>query len=55
MYNPIAAEAVARALQADRLTRAEHARRVRQARQARRARRRDIEFGPAPADVLVPR
>lgn len=54
MYNPIAAEAVARALQAERLAQADRARRVRQARKARRARP-DVEIGPAPAVVLVPR
>lgn len=42
MYNPIAAEAVARALQADRLAQADAARRARLAR--RGGRRHAIEF-----------
>lgn len=42
MYNPIAAEAVARALQADRLAQADAARRARRAR--RGGRRHAIEF-----------
>ena len=54
MYNPIAAEAVARALQADRLAQADRARRVRQARKARRARP-HIEIGPSPTVALLAR
>lgn len=42
MYNPITAEALARALQADRLARAEAARRARRAR--RGGRRHDMEL-----------
>lgn len=42
MYNPITAEALARALQSDRLAQAEAARRARRAR--RGGRRHDIEF-----------
>lgn len=49
MYNPIAAEAMARALQADRLAQAEAARRTRRVR--RRRRRHDLEF-TVPAEPI---
>ncbi|MFP3914749.1 MAG: hypothetical protein ACLFWM_07720 [Actinomycetota bacterium] len=49
MYNPIAAEAVARALVADRLAQADAARRARQARRA--GRRHDIQVAMAPDPV----
>jgi hypothetical protein len=50
MFNPIAAEAVARALHADRLAQADAARRARQAR--RGARRHEIEVTIVPEPVF---
>lgn len=49
MFNPITAEAMARAIQADRLAQADAARRVRRAR--RRGRRHDIEVTTFPEPV----
>lgn len=53
MFNPITAEAIARALHAERLAEAEAARRVAKAARRRRRRTTDDDFLPYPTPIIA--